>query len=175
MKAPDVAGIAGRAWRATITPEERARKPHGLDAYVVHQPGVNVAWSWWLITGCDLFHDPDSKTWGKLPPKRNFDGATHEFICFALNPDRFHGGTPPDGWDAGGDDPARVFANILTPQEFVHQEALRDNDQANEIMRLFVRSVCDGLTAADSDFRSRNIALIAGTAEHFRQGRHEVH
>jgi hypothetical protein len=273
-----------------MTPEEKARKPHALDGYLVHQPGVNVAWSWWWICGCDLYDDPDHTQWGKLPPHRHASEKTHEFICFALNPKRFNGSEPPDGWDAtdeqgdptetndhgvcesclvtadtitdeqiralraslpaapefGGfdwqrarecewalskgagfvvdaarddleqrralararcaeilnrrtgedhertsrcsrtdsrgaisrrirgpaDPPTRVGRNILTPQEFVHQETLADNDQANEILRLFVKAVCDGHTAADSDFRSRNIRMFEATAQHFREGKH---
>ena len=62
----------------------------------------------------------------------------------------------------------------MRPAEFTHQEQLRDNDQANEIMYLFVRAVCDGRTAADADFRSRNVAMLAATAQHFRAGKHDA-
>lgn len=175
---PDIIGPSARAWCFKITPEERARKPHGLDSFVIHQPGVNIAWSWWVVSGCDLYEDADSGTWGKLPPKLHAPGNTHEFISFALNPKHFKGSEPPEGWDATqeeGDPPTRVWRNALAPQEFVHQEKLRDNDQANEILRLFVGAVCKGHTAVDSDFRARNIAMLAATAEHFRRGLHEVH
>lgn len=132
-------------------------------------------WSWWVVTGCDLFDDPDPTAWGKLPPVKLADDRTHEYICFALIPSVFSGSEPPDGWDADDHQaPNRVMCHILTPQEFVHQDRLSDNDQANEVLRLFVKAVCDGHTAADSDFRRRNVALLAGTAEHFRAGKHIV-
>lgn len=177
--AADIEGKAGKAWQFKISPEERARKPHGLEAWLVYQPGVHAFWSWWLITGCDLYDDDvDPTAWGRLPPKKSADDVTHEFVCYALNPEDgfFAGSEPPDGWDATETDaPARVGRHLLTPFEFVHQERLRDSDQANEIMRLLVRAVCDGLTAADADFRARNIQMLSATAEHFRQGMHEVH
>lgn len=179
MSTPDVSGHSARAWRFRITPEERARKPHGLDAYLIHQPGVHTLWSWWLVTGCDLHDDDaDPNVWGRMPSVKHKPDATHEFICFAMSPESgyFTGTEPPDGWDATETDPpSRVGRHFMTPQEFVHHEKLRDNDQANEIMRLFVKAVCDGHTAVDSDFRSRNIAMLSATADHFRAGLHEVH
>lgn len=177
MKTPDMLGQSARAWKFHITPEEAARKPHGLDCYLIHQPGVNVFWSWWVFTGCDLYDDPDPSEWGKLPPKKHHATATHEFLCLAISPESGHyaGIEPPDGWDSTDDrHPARVFRHFMKPAEFVHQEQLADNDQAKEIMRLFVKAVCDGHTAVDADFRRRNIQMLAATAEHFRQGKHEV-
>lgn len=174
---PDIKGPAGRAWRYRISDKEKKSKPHSLDAYVIYQPGVHAVWSWWFITGCDL-HDDDSAEWGRLPAEKDDPDNTHEFTCFALNPGTgfFDGKTPPVGWDSlEGDHPARVGRNILTPPEFVHQDQLRDNDQANEVMRLFVRAVCDGITVADADFRALNIKLLSTTCEHFRRGLHDVH
>ncbi len=177
--APAMSGKSARAWLHQCSPEERKRKPHGLDAYLVHQPGVHAFWSWWLVSGCDLYEDEvDPTQWGRLPPVKDTAAATHEFVCYALNPsDGFFAGTePPEGWDATeSDPPARIGKHLMTPVEFVHQETLRDNDQANEIMRLFVRAVCDGHTAADADFKRRNVTMLAATAEHFRQGLHGVH
>lgn len=179
MSAPNISGRAARAWLFTVTPEERALKPHGLDAYLIHQPGVHMLWSWWFLSGCDLYESKgDPKKWGTKPAVKHGADVTHEFICFALNPETgfFAGTEPPDGWDATTHDtPSRVGKHLMTPQEFVHQERLRDSDQANEIMRLFVKAVCDGHTAADSDFRSHNIRMLQATAEHFRAGLHEVH
>jgi hypothetical protein len=177
MNQPDISGTSARAWLFKSTPEERARKPHALDAYVIHQPGVHAFWSWWLVTGCDLYDDPDPTTFGKLPADKKATGNTHEFLCFALDPKHFNGSEPPEGWDATeeqGDPPTRVMRNFLTPQEFHHQEVLRDNEQANEVMRLFVKAVCDGHTAADADFRARNKSMLAATADHFRRGIHDI-
>lgn len=175
---PDISGRAGRAWKFKTTPEEQKRKPHGLDAYLVHQPGVHAFWSWWLITGCDLDDgDSDPNVYGKMPAIKKSWANTHEFMCVALNPESGHfaGTEPPEGWDATETDPeSRVGRHFLTPFEFVHQERLRDSEQANEIMRLFVKAVCDGLTAADADFRSRNIQMLAATADHFRRGKHDL-
>lgn len=177
MAEPDISGHAARAWKFVCSPEERARKPHGLDMYLIHQPGVHAFWSWWMVTGCDLYDDPDPNTWGKLPPKKRNNVNTHEFLCFALSPESGHyaGTEPPEGWDSDADiAPGRPWAHFMRPAEFVHQEQLRDNEQANEIMRLFVKAVCDGITAADADFRSKNIGMLKATAEHFRQGKHDL-
>ncbi len=176
---PDIEGTAARAWLFKITPEEQARKPHALHAYLIHQPGVHMLWSWWLVTGCDLIDDEseDPTEWGKMPATKQATGNTHEFCCFALNPEdgHFAGVEPPEGWDATETDPeSRVGRHFMTPPEFVHQECLRDNEQANEIMRLFVKAVCDGFTAADADFSSRNIRMLAATADHFRRGKHDL-
>lgn len=174
---PDISGKSARAWKFRSTPEELARKPHALDMYLIHQPGVHGFWSWWMMTGCDLYDDPNPTEWGKLPAKKKHEGNTHEFICFALSPESGHyaGSEPPDGWDSTADKhPARVWSHFMTPQEFIHQEQLRDNEQANEIMRLFVKAVCDGRTAADADFRARNVGMLRSTAEHFRQGKHDI-
>jgi hypothetical protein len=161
-----------------ITPEEQKRKPHGLNVYIVHQPGVHLIWSWWLITGCDLYEDDRSTEWGRLPPVKDSDAVTHEFVCYALNPETGHfaGTEPPDGWDATETDPpSRIGRHFMAPPEFVHQETLRDNDQANEILRLFVKAVCDGHTFADADFRSTNVRVLTATADHFRRGLHEIY
>lgn len=178
MTTPDISGRSARAWKFKTTPEESARKPHALDAYLIHQPGVHMLWSWWLLTGCDLHESKgDPATWGTMPAVKHRQDATHEFICFALNPEGGHyaGAEPPDGWDATETDPpSRVGRHIMQPQEFIHHEVLRDSEQANEIMRLFVKAVCDGHTAADADFRSRNVAMLSATAEHFRAGKHDI-
>lgn len=173
----DITGTSARAWKLAVTPEERALKPHSLDLYLIHQPDVHPFWSWWLISGCDLYDDPNPTVYGRLPPKKSGAEKTHEFLCFALSPESGHyaGTEPPAGWDSTEEkNPARVFRHAMRPAEFVHQEQLRDNDQANEILRLFVRAVCDGRTAADSDFRSRNVRMLAATAEHFRAGKHDL-
>jgi hypothetical protein len=177
MTQPDITGRAGRAWKFKIDAREAAAKPHALDAYLIHQPNVHAIWSWWLFTGCDLYDDPDSATWGKLEPKKVSPGMTHEFICYALSPESGHyaGTEPPEGWDSTeASNPARVFRHHMVPMEFVHQERLRDSDDAREIQRLFVQAVCDGKTAADADFRGRNVMMLKATAEHFRQGKHDV-
>lgn len=177
MKKPDIEGPAGRAWRFTATPEIMKEKPHGLDAYLIHQPNVHAVWSWWFVTGCDLYDDPDPTEYGRWPPKRDRPDMTHEFFCYALNPQSGHyaGSEPPDGWDSTEEEvETRVGRHWMTPPEFVHQDKLRDSDQANEILRLLVRAMCDGVTYADSDFATRNHELLAGTAEHFRQGKHDI-
>ncbi len=187
MGKPDIEGRAGRAWLFAVTEEARKRKPFAIDAYLVHQPGVHAVWSWWLITGCSLSNEgavDDDKatdaTWGKLKAQLQRDGVTHEWSCWALNPETkiyvADAPTAPDGWDAMvGDPPARVGKHLLHPAEFVYQDELRDNEQASEVMRLLVKAVCDGLTAADADWKGRNIALLKATCAHFREGKHDVH
>lgn len=172
---PDIQGSSGRAWKWAVDQAEMALKPHGLDAYLIHQPGVHTIWSWWWVTGCDLY--PDDGEWGRLPAVKVKPENTHEFLCFALNPETgFYKGTePPDGWDST--DPnvlSRVGRHYMTPPEFVHQDVLRDSEQANEIIRLLIRAMCDGLTYADADYAQKNIHLLAHTCEHFRQGKHDI-
>jgi hypothetical protein len=181
MGKPNIEGQAGRAWLFEVTPEERALKPFALNAYLVHQPGVHAFWSWWFITGCSLSDDgADPAVFGKFKAQLHRPGVTHEWSCWALNPETgFYArdkATPPEGWDSiDEDNPARVGRHWLLPAEFIYQDELRDNDQANEVMRLFVRAVCDGITVADADFRQRNIGLLKGTCAHYRAGKHDVH
>ena len=158
-----------------MPPEEHKLKPHAIDCYLIHQPGVHAVWSWWFVTGCDLYDSKDPKAYGQEPAQKRAQDVTHEFICFALNPEVFKGEVPPAGWDSTADiAPNRVTAHTLQPQEFIQQVKLRDSEQANEVMRLFVKAVCDGLTAADADFRSRNKQMIVATAAHFLQGKHDL-
>jgi len=106
----DITGKAGKAWKAKFDAVAVKEKPHGLDMWLIHQPGVHAYWSWWFITGCDLYTDPDGKTWGKQLGKVK-PGCTHEWLCFALNPESGHfaGTEPPLGWDSNADiAPARV-------------------------------------------------------------------
>ena len=94
------------------------------------------------------------------------DLSTVSGLCMALNPETgfFAGTEPPEGWDAtDSDPPSRVGRHWMRPMEFVHQERLPDNDQANEVLRLFVRAVCDGRAAADADFRRRNVAMLSSS------------
>lgn len=164
MRYPDLCGSTGRAWKATLTEDVKARWPAGLDLWLMNVPGAHPLWSWYVVTGCSLRDLP-----GWSPAKKRTPASTHELSVIALSPETF---TPTDEWCSDGE--CRWSKSYLTPLNLCEQVEDFDDAKLNELAFLFVRAFCSGHANPDDDFRSYNRSLFAGTVAHLRAGKHEV-
>lgn len=154
---PDARGPGGAAWLVRKNP---GASPTGIATWFLHQPGVHMAWSWWMLGLCHLRDVPDFP-----PAKLHYPGAQYEITSFALSPN--HPVPDPDQVDFGhGPGPQH-----LTPVDWVVQFHGVNDAEAAEILRLVVQQCVAGQLAADSDYRAAWKELIPNTAEHFRAGK----
>jgi hypothetical protein len=174
MRDPDLTGPATRAWRVLQNQEQEERHVRefgyghaGVGAdWIVNGP-YHPFWSWWYVSVVHL-----RPLDGAPPPHIAFAGATHEIMCFSLNPDPKDGRPKVpdiDKLDAG--DAEHGLPGFLQPPDFTTQVILLDDDQAKQLGDLVVRHIVEG-NSCDSDYRGYWIRLIAKTAEHFRLGGH---
>lgn len=152
---PDLTGRAGQAWRATHSPDELVQWPASVALWLVHQPGVHAFWSIWRLGVVSLRELP-----GLPPAHKTQPNASHEFMIDSVNPDY----EPKADW--------RLVTgkHLMTPTDLVTQAADLTDEQAAEVAARLVRMFCDGLSAADSDFRHANMKLIENMAEQIRRG-----
>lgn len=156
---PDIAGRRAKVWLVTPTPACAAKSQACLETWLVHYPGIHPFWSWWAVSVCSLADMP-----GLPPAQIRLDGASHEVIIVALNPEA---GEPnvDDQFDA---------LPWMSPPELCHQVKRLTDDQARRLVGQLCRAFADGVSAPDGDYRSRNEALLTGTAAHLAAGLHEV-
>ena len=76
-----VYGEAGEAFELPIRPGHDAAQ--SVCHWLVNAPGAHPLWSQWVIA-CVR---PDDDVPGFPPPHRQFEGATHEVLIVAVNPD----------------------------------------------------------------------------------------
>lgn len=135
---PDMVDAHGRAWRldlATIA----AKRPNGpppeltVAGWIVHAPWAHPVWHSYLVAAISL-----RKIDGWPAAKINLDGATHEVLVLALDPDV----------------PLAIDQNPrpLMPANFMGQFIEPDDAAAAARIERTVADICRGALSPDTDF-----------------------
>ncbi len=138
MRAPDINGIAGKAWRGTPA-DARIR----VAEWLVHAPTAHPAWKWYAVSLIALRDIPPGVKWAT-------EEMTHEVMIVALDP----AWTPDDNWSE------QWAPRMLSPVDLCEVLPSLTDERAVEVTRLLVDTFCRGLSAPDSDFRHQNAALL---------------
>lgn len=150
MRAPDLHN-RWSAWRLPVKP---TTKPHAsLGLWVVHCPGVHVAWSYWAVS---LVHLRPLE--GAPPAALSYPDAEYEITSIALDPAH----EPDVDGNAG--------LRFLMPVDVSEQFHGCTDAQAVQLLDLFIRTIVDGRLAPDSDFRSQWKRSLWATLEHITTG-----
>lgn len=161
MRPPDMKGETGRAWR--VRDVEVSEGPPDWKAcialWLVEAPGRHPLWSWWSMTVIHLRPIP-----GARPAHIRREGATHEFMWAALDPDR----SPPLAQIEGKLEPLPW----LTPFDLVHQVVGISDQQAASILAACVRGIVYHRASPDSDLRSWWERSLDETVAHHLAGGH---
>lgn len=139
---PDMQGSFGRAWRYDIEAIARkaGNKPHSsILSWVIEAPNANPMWHSYAL---HLIHLRDEIDLGR--PKIYVQGATHEMMLFALNPDK-----PRDLKD---------YPSVLTPINFAAQFIARDDSYAIARINETVCEIVNGQLSPDTDHTQSWIA-----------------
>lgn len=150
MRPPDIGGEAGRGW--DLTPADHATC---VSYWLLHVPGAHPFWGWYTVTGVHLRGLMDGE-----PAKLQFEGATHEIMIWAVDPEP---GDPPL-------DPEKI--RRLTPVNLVQQFTLPDDATMVKLVGIAAEAFVRGLESPDTDYRSRTESALAVTAEHLALGCH---
>jgi hypothetical protein len=162
-RTPDVVGTVARAWRIPLAAVGQRGRPDAdgtVDGWLLFQPGAHILWTYWAITTVHLREIP-----GVKPAHLKFNGATHEVMVMALNPEQ----PLPDLEAVGRGDASFSF---LTPIDICEQFIVNDDAQAAQLCELMVHACVDGYASPDQDWRRWWAVAIADTAQHLREGRH---
>lgn len=148
----EIDGALGRAARVPRSDDW----PATLDAFVVTAPRWHPLWSQYLLALITLSDMP-----GVGPAYREFEGATHQVIVMAMDPD--HGPYTPGSF-------AENTVRYLLPGNIGHQFKATD-EQALDVVALCARAVCDGVLnpeTADAPERTRAVwaSAIQQTLDH---------
>ena len=151
---PDLTGaICGEfKWAAWKIPASGDPSKTDVGAWFLFCPGAHPCWSWWVLAAISLEDRP-----GIPPAKISFEGATHEVLIHALDPETDH-----------GLDLTRVTP--LQPVDLVHQVRLPGDELAVELLELCARRCMRGDISPDSDFRLRWKKILDATSEHLLGG-----
>lgn len=124
-------------WRCIPLPVEG--HPTALASALLHCPGAHAFWSWWLISTVHL-----RPVEGFPPAELYVEGATHEILVVAIDPERCP--TP---------DPAACMQGYphLTPADQIVQATLRSDGAAIDLHRWLCEEVAAGRLSPDSDYR----------------------
>lgn len=166
QRAPDMEGPAAQAWEVPkVTPAQGAPPAWqgAVGAYLIHMPGVHAVWSWWSLSVVHL-----RPIEGAPPAVITLPGATHELLSLALNPEEH----PERFVDLDAAGWARSTLPYLMPPDIVQQFQADDDAQALQLLRLAVRSCCDGRLTPDADWRRAWRVVVPATAAHLRAGLH---
>lgn len=100
-----------------LTDRSRAALRHSVCTYLVTSPGWHPLWSQYVLSVITLDDDDQLP-----PPHRKFDGATHELIVFAINPDKRLTAADVTGHSRTGDLPFLTPINIAEQFECTSEE-----------------------------------------------------
>jgi hypothetical protein len=145
---PIIIGAHGRAWLCDLAAfRERQSIPADQFAmlchYLIEAPWAHPAWHSYCISLVHLRPLSDNDT-----PIIYLDGATHEFILSALNPER----------DRNALLLGKVGDHFLSPLNFAAQFIAASDAAAIERIRETVGDIVNGTLSPDTDFRSLWIA-----------------
>jgi hypothetical protein len=159
MREPDFVGVAGRAWRIHIRPEDRREKAQdaSLAAWHMHCPHAHPLWSWYMVTLIHLREIP-----GTPPVKRQYPEAAYEVIVMSLNP------------DYPLQEPGIIQhpLHYLEPFDHVFQFDGPNDAQAIRVIELYIWACVNGHISPDSDYRQAWKDMLRGTIEHVVTGGH---
>jgi hypothetical protein len=135
---PDLFGSWGRAWEQDI-PAMRINQKVAAEAdpsvggWVIEAPWAHPAWHSYLLA---LIHLRPLA--GFDPPIMYLQGATHEFILYALDPDH------PRSVDQQ--------CHLLTPANFAAQIICENDTAARDRIKAAIQEICDGKLSPDTDY-----------------------
>lgn len=150
-----------------LPPTDDPRGGAQVDAWLLTCPRFHPVWYQYAIGVIRLGDVPG------LPPARHiqFDGATHELLLVALNPE--HGPQTAESTSAGMVDGSLPY---LEPVNVVHQFEATD-DEMRHVMRLAVQAVTRGILTpetgdAPTAVREAWLASLTKTLAHLRGEAH---
>ena len=161
---PDFSGPFGKAWRIALAPIGQRSKPDfdaTLDLFLVQRSGAHVCWDHWLVSIVHL-----RPMAGVRPARINLEGATHELMIVALDPEQ-----PLPGLDSTAPGWRSAW---LTPIDVMEQFACPDDAMAHHFLELSIQAIVNGFLSPDQDDRARWKASIAETSRHFTNGTHTM-
>jgi hypothetical protein len=124
-------GVYGRAQRIEIAPDAR-NASESVCCYLITAPIYHPLWTQYRL---DVIKLRDIQ--GMPPPILKFEGATHELMVLALNPE--HGHWTPEKLDGG-----RVATPYLTPVNIAEQYTATD-DEMRHTADLCAQAVVHGV------------------------------
>lgn len=156
MRTPDHTGQLGEAWKFQ-QPTQAVIAAHpawgcSLASWLIHVPTAHPAWSWYLLTVISLRDIP-----GMPPAYKQFTGADHEVLIYALDP--AHPLPDPDDGDA------KVPAKYLSPPNLVHQVGGATDEMMIDVIDLLAHAFVDGYANPDSDYRRHTANMINSAIE----------
>jgi hypothetical protein len=163
MRPPDLKGHA-EAWTIPIDPTRKDWRPDwdaGIVHYLLHCQWSHPFWSWYSVSGIHLRDIP-----GVRPPRRDKPNASHEVIIMALNP-RMK--PDPDKLATG-----EQSLDYLIPLDLEHQVEDLTDDQFKQLMQDIIVVIVEGRASPDQDWRQWWRSAIDATAQHIREGKHQV-
>lgn len=139
---PQVDGKHGRAWLADDAAALRALGKNadqhgGIATWIVEAPWAHPAWHSYLVIALHLRSMPEHET------AIYREGATHEILVFALNPDCNR--------EKLIECPILDGA-LLLPANFAGQFIEVSDDLARERIKKTVQQICDGVLSPDTDW-----------------------
>jgi hypothetical protein len=146
VKAPDIVGPHGKAWRCDLaellrTQNVKADDNAGLVQWIAEAPWAHPIWHSYMLTLMHLRPMPDNR-----PTQFYLEGATHEMWLYALDPE-------------GKREPVILGAPLgrdtcqpLTPMNFAAQFIAEDDEAAAIRIHDAVRRICEGKLSPDTDF-----------------------
>lgn len=124
-----------KVW-TVLCSDEDPNKQFDCGMWLIWAPWAHPFWQYHWISVVHL-----REVEGRDKPKIKFEGATHECICFAQNPNvqpRIH----------------PLVNSMLEPLNFAEQFKAQNDAHANEKVEKLVKLVGEGRLSPDSDFRS---------------------
>lgn len=163
MREPNHQTSLGRAWLLDISKApERPSKAATVVSWLLNVPGAHPFWAYWTITVISLRDLP-----GVPPANKKYPEAEYEFMILAVNPEAC-----PEP------DPAVVELEghpYLEPVDVIEQyHGISDADSVR-LAEGAVHAILAGHVSPDQDYRRAWKALIAGTVQHFSEGKHPLH
>jgi hypothetical protein len=161
MRAPDQQTGNGRAWNLDLTRIPEGQKHATVASWLVNVPGAHPFWAYWTITVVTLKDLP-----GVPPAKKRYPEAEYEFMILAIDPERC-----PEP------DPDKIIIEgypHLSPIDVIEQFHGISEADAGRLVDGAVRAVLSGHVSPDQDFRPAWRNLIAGTVQHFIEGKHPL-
>ena len=141
LQNPNFIGAAGRAWELTATSSNlRVEHTASLGGWLIEAPFAHPAWNYHVASLVHLREIP-----GAAPAVIKFNGASHEFMMYALDP-RFEEELDPDNTD--------TLKRILEPFDMVEQLKVDSDDRALEVVRFAVQKCVEGELLPDADGRN---------------------
>ena len=108
--------------------------PFSVQRWIIKAPWMHMCWEYHYV---GLIHLRDVE--GHEPANIQFQGATHELIVLAMNPDA---------------EPSFSEPQFLTPISIAQQFVAENDAEALEKIEFLLNPIAEGRLSVDSDFRS---------------------